>query len=437
MDYQTAIAYLERHIGRGMKPGLGRIRQLLDDMGKPDEGFPIIHVAGTNGKTSTSRMAALLCVAHGLSTGTFISPHLERIEERFGANGQDATPEELALAVSDVAAFADLLERRSGETLTYFELTAAAAFAFFAEKAVEAAVVEVGLGGRLDATNAIHGDVAVITGIDLDHTETLGETIEAIAAEKLGIVKPGAILITGPLPERAVSVTAEVVRTLGVEHRAYGRDFRVAAAERAVGGWYCTILGAEDSYEEIFLPMHGRHQTRNLAVAAAATEALLGRGLRAQSVRRAAAVMTSPGRMEPITSHPLILLDGAHNPEGFRTLAVALEEEFANRRFVLVLAAMEDKDLAGMLPHLRGHVERVIATTVGSPRSLAPDTLAARAAAELAVPAESAPTPVAAIERARDGAGTDGAVLVAGSLYLVGTVRSHLLGHPAARPNER
>jgi dihydrofolate synthase/folylpolyglutamate synthase len=406
-------------------------------MANPEHGYPIIHVAGTNGKTSTSRMITMLTVAHGLTSGTFTSPHLERIEERLAVNGRISTPDEFAQAVTDMAAFAGLLERDRGETLTYFELITAAAFAFFADQAVEAAVVEVGLGGRLDATNAVRGDVAVLTGVDFDHTEMLGESLEEIAGEKLAIVKPGAILVTGELPSPASAVAEGRVRQLGVEHRRYGRDFEVAGAERAIGGWYCRIRGAEDLYEDIYLPVHGRHQTRNLAVAVAAAEALLGRGLEHKAVIDAAAAVSCPGRMEVIDRHPLLLLDGAHNPEGFRALSESLDEEFRSVRWVLVVAAMQDKDLSMMLPSLAGRIERVIATAVGSPRALAADDLATKAAALLAVPAEAVPLPTSAVARARVVAGTEGSVLVTGSLYLVGAVRSHLLRGEPAQPNER
>ena len=206
VDYESAIAYLDRHVDLGMKPGLDRMTELLEMMGQPEFGYPIVHVAGTNGKTSTSRLITVILAAHGLNTGTFTSPHLERIEERIGVNGRTSTPEEFAQAVTDVAGFADLFEKKTGEVPSYFELTAATAFAWFSEQSVDAAVVEVGLGGRLDATNAADGEVAVVTGIDFDHTEVLGTTIEQIAAEKLGIVKPGSMLVTGAMPEEALQI---------------------------------------------------------------------------------------------------------------------------------------------------------------------------------------------------------------------------------------
>jgi dihydrofolate synthase/folylpolyglutamate synthase len=434
MDYSAAVDYLDNHIGMGVKPGLERISGLLELMGHPEESYPMIHVAGTNGKTSTCRMATVLCLAHGLSTGTFISPHLERIEERFSLDGRYSTEEQFAQAVSDVAAFAEMYELR--DSLTYFELTAATAYSWFADQAVDVAVVEVGLGGRLDATNAARGEVTVVTGIDFDHTEMLGNSLAAIAREKLGIVKEGSVLVTGPLPPEAAAEARSVVDALGVDHFVYGRDFGVEA-EPAVGGWLCRLNGIHDTYEEVYLPVHGRHQTVNLAIASAAVEALLGRSLDPEAVVDGASVITCPGRLEIVTSQPLILLDGAHNPQGFRTLEASLGEEFANRRWVLVTAAMTDKDLEGMFAQLRGRVDHFIATAVDSPRAIPPDRLAAALRPLLEIEGEAVERPPEALERARAVAGEGGSVLVAGSLYLVGAARSLLLGRGTVDRNER
>ena len=265
MNYPDALAYLDGHIAHGIKPGLERINGLLDDMGRPDEGYPIIHVAGTNGKTSTSRFATLLLVAHGLSTGTYTSPHLQNVEERLAINGRMATEEEFSLAVSDVAGFADLRAKAGQEPNTYFELTTAAAFAFFADQAVNAAVLEVGLGGRLDATNVVDAEVCVLTSIGIEHTEYLGEDVATIAGEKLAIAGANSTLVSGPLPDLALEVADARARDLGIHHRHYGKDFSVLDAEPGVRGWLVTIGGAEDTYEDLFLPLHGRYQLVNLA----------------------------------------------------------------------------------------------------------------------------------------------------------------------------
>lgn len=427
MNYDEAVAYLDAHIGAGIQPGLDRIRLLVDTMGSPHEGYPIIQVAGTNGKTSTTRLAALLLVAHGLSTGTYTSPHLEVIEERLGVNGRIATREELALAVTDVAVFADLLEATGDTRFSYFELTTAMAFAFFAEHAVEAAVVEVGLGGRLDATNVVDADVAVLTSVGLDHTEYLGNTIEAIAQEKLAIAGPGSILVTGSLPPEAAELARQAARTLGIQHRAFGVDFSVEAT-MAVGGWVLDIHGAEADYTDLRLNVHGRHQTINAAVAVAAGEAMMGRALGREAMTEAMATFTTPGRMEPILVEPLTVLDGAHNVEGFATLESALAEEFPTTRWVLVLGVMGDKDVEAMVRAVSERLEAVVTTAIDDERAVAAAELASRVSGLLYVPVEVMGDPAQAVRLARSLAGADGAVLVAGSLYLVGEVRAALGG---------
>lgn len=423
MDYHQALAYLDRHIDQGVKPGLSRISDLMEAMGRPDAGYPIIHVAGTNGKTSTARLATLLLLAHGLNTGTYTSPHLQKVEERLSINGRYATEEEMALAVSDVAAFADLREARGGEPNTYFELTTASAFAFFADQAVDAAVVEVGLGGRLDATNVVDAEVCVVTGIGLDHTEYLGESIAEIAAEKLGIAGPSSILVTGPLPDTALEVATERARQLGIEHRQFDRDYRVGDWERGVGGWLLTIEGAEGSYRDLFLPVHGRYQLTNLAIAVASVEALLGRRLDESAVRDAVAAVTMPGRMEPLATSPLVMVDGAHNADGVGTVADSLEEEFPTTKWNLLLGVMGDKNVELMVERLAPHLKGVVTTAVDSKRAIPPAELAERVSVVVDVPVLVAESVEYGLDMARAEAGPEGAVLVTGSLYLVGEVR--------------
>lgn len=428
MDYDEAVAYLDKHIGHGIKPGLTRMNDLLELMGRPDAGYPIIHVAGTNGKTSTARMATLLLVAHGLTTGTYTSPHLQKIEERLAVNGRFATPEEFALAVNDVASFADLREERGDEPNTYFELTTAAAFAYFADRAVNAAVLEVGLGGRLDATNVVEAEVCVVTSIGVDHTEYLGENIDSIAAEKVAIAGPGSILVTGPLPAAALEVANQASRGLGIHHRRYGVDYSVGEAERGVGGWLVTIEGAEETYEEVFLPLHGRFQLSNLAAAIASSEALLGDKLDVEAVRGAAAAVTMPGRMEPLSSSPLVLVDGAHNADAVSILVQSLQEEFPTSRWQLLLGVMRDKNVELMVERLAPVVDGVVTTAVEWKRAIPSAEVAERIANVVDVPVVASESVELGLDMARAEAGPDGAVLVMGSLYLVGEVRSILTG---------
>lgn len=439
MNYSEAVEYLDAHIGLSVsgdihaqdgviKPGLERINDLLDMMGRPDQGYPIIHIAGTNGKTSTAALATLILVAHGLTTGTYTSPHLQAVEERLAVNGRYATQDQFALAISDVAAFADIREARGSDPNSYFELTTAAAFAFFADQAVNAAVVEVGLGGRLDATNVVDAEVCVVTTIGQDHTEYLGVDIASIAREKLAIAGPNSILVSGPLPEEAYEAATDRAKELGIHHRRYGTDFTVLEAERGVGGFLVTIEGAEDTYEDIFLPLHGRYQLTNLAIAVAAAEALLGRKLDPEAVRDAASVATMPGRMERMASSPMVMIDGAHNTDGVGTVVESLLEEFPTTRWQLVLGVMGDKNVEMMMERLASVVDGVIATAVDSKKAVPAAELAERVASVVDVPVLVGETPADALDMARAEAGREGAVLVTGSLYLVGEVRDILTG---------
>lgn len=427
MNYEQAIAYVDRHIGLGGEPGLDRMNSLLDLMGRPQEGYPIIHVAGTNGKTSTSRLATLILVAHGLATGTYISPHLQNIEERLGVNGRTSTGEEFALAVSDVAAFADLREGAGEEPNTYFELTTAAAFAFFADQAVNAAVLEVGLGGRLDATNVVDAEVCVVTSIGRDHTEFLGEEIAAIAREKLAIADASSILVTGDLPDEALEEANRTARSLGIQHRRYDADYGIESYERGVGGWMCTIRGAEQSYDDIFLPLHGRYQLTNLAMAIAASEALIGRKLDIGTLRDAAAVATAPGRMEALASSPFVMVDGAHNADGVRTLVDSLGEEYPTTRWQILLGVMGEKNVDRIIEHLGEIATGVVTTAVDSDRAMPADELATRVNAVLPdIPVVASESVEYGLDMARAEAGAEGAVLATGSLYMVGKVRDLL-----------
>ena len=265
-------------------------------------------------------MVSALVAAHGLNPGTFVSPHLQRVEERLARHLVVATPAEFAQAITDVAGFVDVWTAQGGEEPTYFELTALAAFSWFATEAVDVGVIEVGLGGRLDATNAADGAVAVLTGVAREHTEYLGDTIEEITTEKVAIAKPGAVLVTGPIPPEAEAVAAARASEIDIPHRRYGSGLTWPLdAHLAVGGWLVDIDGVYDSYPEIFLPLHGHHQTVNFAIAVVAVEELLGRPLSLSAVRQGAGRHHLTRRLEVVRRHPLVLLDGAHNEQGLRT----------------------------------------------------------------------------------------------------------------------
>ena len=426
MDYSEAVAYLDSCIGLGRKFGLEPMRSAMLRMGNPQDRCRAIHVAGTNGKTSTSRMAGRVLLTQGYSAGVFISPHLQTVEERIAVNGRDLTRAQFAEAISEVAEVVAGEVADGGRPLTYFEMTTAAAFGHFRRAGVDAMVLEVGLGGRLDATNVVSAEVAVLTGLSFDHTEYLGDTLPEIAREKLGIVGPGARLVCGSIPSEAAPVVERTARNAGADVAWLGKDFGVrSVSPRPGGGWTATVDGLYGSYENLELPLRGRHQTRNLAVALAAAESWLETGLDGDRLRTGLSALSVPGRMELVTvdSTPL-LLDGAHNPEACAVLAKSLAEEFGGRKWVGVLGLMRDKDLETMFKHLAPHLERVVATRVDYSRALSPRSIAQRIGRVSDLDVTECGDPARAIREACRLAGDGGRVLVAGSLYLVGEVRT-------------
>ena len=426
--YDEAVAYLDAHVGLGVKPGLERITRLLELMGDPHLQIPVIHVAGTNGKTSTSLLISSLIGTHGLNVGTFTSPHLEAIEERFRLAGEIASPDEFATAVADVAPFVELLEAETGERPTYFELTVAIAFAYFVERAAEVAVIEVGLGGRLDATNVVQPEVAVVTGIGMDHMEYLGNSLAEIAVEKLAIAKPGSVLVTGRLDDEIDSLADARASDVGIRRVAVDRDVAVEEAMLGVGGWAATISTPNDTYEDVFLALHGRHQVDNLAVAIAATEAFFDRGLDPEAVLAAASEVRSPGRIEVLRRNPLVVVDGAHNEQSMRVLAETLDAEFPDLLWTVVFGVLGDKDVEAMLGHLEPMIGRLVVTEADSPRSVPVGQLGAEVRRVLPDIGEvqMAATVGDAVAEVMSEMDADGALLVTGSLYVVGEARGLL-----------
>jgi len=423
-SYDDAVAWLDDHIGAGVKPGLERITGLLELLARPDESYPIVHVAGTNGKTSTARMTAGLIGAHGLATGLFTSPHLQAVEERYEHGMRPMSREAFAVAVAELAPVVDLWSESSGDRITYFEITAALAFAWFAEKAVDAAVIEVGLGGRWDATNAATSEVAVVTSIGLEHTAYLGDTEALIAAEKAAILDRDAVLVTGELSDEALAVIRARAEEQGALWHRFGPDFGPDDARPAVGGWLFDVEGIHARYTGIDLRLHGAHQVHNFTVGVAATEALFGRALDLGAVREAAARAAAPGRMEIVRRDPLVMLDGAHNPPGMAALAEALGQEFTTSRWALVFGVMRDKDAASMLSHLDGLVTTAhVARAAGSDRALPAGEAAALVHGALDVETVEHPSVADAVAAAIS---SGDPVLVTGSLYVVGEARTAL-----------
>lgn len=428
-DYDAAVGFLDARIGQGVKPGLDRIAAALDLMTDPQDSYPIVHVAGTNGKTTVVRMVRDLLRAHGLRVGTFVSPHLHAVEERYSIDGRTFGPDEFVGAVADVAPFVEIFEAQTGSTITYFELTAAIAFQAFAAAGVDVAVVEVGLGGRWDATNVVTADVSVITGIAMDHMSYLGNSIGEIAGEKAAIVKQDGTLVSGPLPPAAEgAITAQVAATESTWLR-FGDAFSVGEDVLAVGGWSFTVHGLFRDYDEVFLSLHGRHQVDHFATAVAVSEQFFGRELDPDAVRLVAGEMTSPGRIEVLSRNPLVVVDGSHNEQGLAGLAETLLDEFPPEDWVLVVGMRGERNVVDLLGPLEGLVGEVITTAAADPAAIAADDVAAAARAVFGddVPVEAI-TPVGqAITEAMDRVGDTGAIVVAGSLYVVGEARTRFV----------
>jgi len=425
-DYDAAVGFLDARIGQGVKPGLERIVGALDLMTDPQDSFPIIHVAGTNGKSTVVRMVRDLLQAHGLRVGTFVSPHLHSVEERYSIDGRTFGPDEFVGAVADVAPFVEIYEAQVGETVTYFELTAAIAFQAFAASGVDVGVVEVGLGGRWDATNVVTADVSVITGIAMDHMSYLGDSIGQIAGEKAAILKQDGTLVSGPLPPAAEgAITAQVASTNSKWLR-FGDAFSVGDDMLAVGGWSFTVHGLYRDYDEIFLSIHGRHQVDHFATAVAVSEQFFGRELDPEAVRAAAATMTSPGRSEVLQRNPLVVADGSHNEQGIDGLAATLLDEFPAQDWMLVVGMKGERNVADILSPLQGMVGEVIATEATDPSSIPAADVAAAARVVFGdeVPVEAVTPVLQAITEALDRVDDTGAIVIAGSLYVVGEARA-------------
>lgn len=420
---EQAEAFLDSRIGSGVELGLDRISGLLGFMGDPHRDYPSVHIAGTNGKTTVARMVQQILGAHGLAVGGFTSPHLHRVEERFELHGKPIDEDAFVAAVADIAWFVTGYEREHNTTITYFEVTAALAFALFSIQTVDAGVVEVGLGGRLDATNVIEADVSVVTGIGIDHIEFLGKTIPLITAEKVAIVKGGGTLVTGDLPPDALAVVAARVDETNANWIKFGSDFLVSEANIAVGGWQCSVTGVHGDYKDLFLRIHGRHQVDNLATAIATCEMFLGRELDNESLTVAVASMTAPGRLEVVRRRPVVIVDGAHNEQGFAGLASTIDAEFPSVRWNLVLGVRGIRSVEALVTPLKGHIGEVFAAAPHGGDAIDATEVASAAGTALGVPAGAYESPELALADAVSAAGSDGGVIVAGSLYLVGDIR--------------
>jgi dihydrofolate synthase/folylpolyglutamate synthase len=427
-----------------MQPSLERITALVELLGDPQRGYPTVHLTGTNGKTSTARMVDALLTEIGLRTGRYTSPHLQRATERINLDNRPVPPERYVDVYRDVAPFVDLVDRRgAGPAMSKFEVLTGMGFAAFADAPVEAAVVEVGLGGRWDATNVVDAAVAVVTPVGVDHAEYLGSDVVGIAREKAGIIKPDAVAVLAAQDPAVAQVLLERCAEVGAQVAREGSEFGVRERELAVGGQRLVLQGLGATYDDVFLPLHGEHQAGNAALALAAAEALVGAGpsqaLDPDAVRAAFAGVVSPGRLERLAAGagvPTVLVDAAHNPHGARALAVALTTEFRFTRLVGVVAVMREKDARGMLAELEPVLDEVVVTANSSPRAMDPDALAALAV-EVFGPARVSVDPVlgAAVEQARELAEEGGesgvGVVVTGSVVTAGETRTLFGREPA------
>ena len=424
MNLFAALRYLDDHTnleataGRAEGLSLDRMRRLVSVLGDPQLAYPVIHITGTNGKGSVARMVTSLLEACGLSVGTYTSPHLEVINERIAWNGEPIGDDELASAISAVAA----VEQVAGITPSYFEILTAAAFGWFAEVAVDVAVVEVGMLGRFDATNVADGVVAVLTNVGRDHTDGTGSWRAAIADEKVGIVKPGATFVCGETdPElRPILLATEAESTWF-----RGEQFDCEQSLLAVGGRNVSLRTPTGTVDDVYLPLHGEHQADNAAVALAAVEAFFARRVEDDIVQEAFASVRVPGRFEIVQREPTVVLDAAHNLDGARACAETLREEFALTGTIVVVAGfLRGRDPAEMLDALGARdAGFLIACTPDSPRAIPAPEVAA-AASGLGIVAEAISSVDEAVHRALGLASSDDLVLITGSLYVVGPART-------------
>ena len=368
-------ALLKRWPETRIQPSLDRISALCDALGSPQLSYPTIHIAGTNGKTTTSRMIDALLRELGYRTGRFTSPHLESFLERISINGLPIPPEGMIATYNDVALYFDLIDSRQPHPVSFFEAMTALAFVAFAEFPVDVAVIETGMGGEWDATNVVQSQVSVITPIGLDHQEYLGNTLEEIALTKSGIIKPEShVVLAAQPPEVATILTARVVERAATPYRE-GLEFSVAKRDLAVGGQLVSVNGVFGLYEDIFIPLYGAHQSTNAAVALAAVEAFAGVKLDEEVVRKAFANVDSPGRLEVIYRDPTLIVDAAHNPHGAHALAQTLANEFDFESIFGVVAILGDKDVLGVLKELEPVIDRLVVTQSTSDRALPVDAL--------------------------------------------------------------
>jgi dihydrofolate synthase/folylpolyglutamate synthase len=421
-------ALLQRQGEQWVQPRVERTRRVLELLDDPQKTYRVIHVTGTNGKTSTSRMIESLVRAHGLRTGLFTSPHLERFTERIMIDGEPIDDAAVADAWDEIVPFVDLVDAELAASddaqLTFFELLTVLAFVAFADAPIDVLVLEVGMGGSWDSTNSADGDVAVFAPIDLDHADRLGDTIAEIAEVKAGIIKDGAAVVSARQDAAAEAVLRAAAAAHGASIAFEGAEFALAQQRLAVGGQQITVRGLAGTYEDEYLPLYGAHQGFNAALAVAAVESLVGGG----SQRIAGDVLvdglggaTSPGRLQLVGAAPTVLVDAAHNPHGARALVTALREAFDFDEWGVVLGVLSDKDAAGIVAEIAPVAAHVFATAPDSERAEDADVIADLAEAHgLRVSVHGGLADAAEAARAWAAASDRRAVVIAGSVLLAG-----------------
>lgn len=428
---------LDRAPEHDFEPTLDRVREVCDLLGSPERAFRVVHVTGTNGKTSTSRMIERLLREHGLRTGRFTSPHLTSVTERIAIDGEPVTAERFVELWQDVAPYVHLVDQKSlaagGPRMSFFEVLTVMAFAAFADAPVDVAVIEVGMGGGWDSTNVVVADVAVITPISYDHERWIGHELVEIAGEKSGIIKDGCTLVLAEQREEVDGVVLAAAAARGARVLREGVELEVVQRVPGVGGQVVALRTAGGLYTEIFLPLHGAHQAHNSLLALASVEALLkaGGALSAEAVEAAFAEMDSPGRIEVVRMSPTVVVDAAHNPAGVEALSLGIQEAFTFARLVGVVGILQDKDAEQILAGLEPLLDEIVVTRSSSQRAYEVDELrevavevfgeervhsAERLDEALALAAELA-------EGGTDGSPTGAGVLVTGSVTMAAEAR--------------
>lgn len=426
-------ALLNRWPETRIAPTLDRIAALADALGSPQLSYPTIHIAGTNGKTTTTRLIDSICFELGMRTGRFTSPHLESFLERISINGEPISPEGMIATYNDIALYLDLIDSRMPNKLSFFESMCALAFVAFAEYPVDVGIFECGMGGEWDSTNVINAAVSVITPIGFDHMEYLGDTLEKIALTKSGIIKPNSFAVLARQESEVAQVLMHKCAEVDSTPLREGVEYAVKKRDLAVGGQLVSISGIYGDYDDLFLPLHGAHQAANAATALAAVEAFAGESKLDESVvREAFSNVTSPGRCEVIMRNPTVIVDAAHNPHGAVSLKKTIRDEFDFESIIGVVAPMGDKDVDGILEELEDVMSQVIVSRNSSHRAAPIEELSSRAKSifghERVVAIESLSDAIAtAIQQAKlENAVNDlnTAVLIAGSVISAGEARA-------------